>query len=201
MKAFNTAHGEKLLLVSCGILKKEISFLIQKNNWPVESHFLNSSLHIDFEKLSGSLNAALSKYKNRETIVFYGACHPLMERILENSKTIRSQGQNCAEMLLGKTLFNEELSKGAYFLLEDWAHRWDEILEKTFGSNPGVIKEIFRGDRAYLLALRTPCSGNFESGAQHAAKTVGLPLRWRDVSLDQLESVLNCIISTKLGNQ
>ncbi len=201
MKPENTTQNNKLVLISFGILKKEIAFLIRKNNWPVEPYFLNSSLHIDFEKLSGSLYAALSKYKNRETIVFYGACHPLMERILENSKTIRSQGQNCAEMLLGKTLFNEELSKGAYFLLEDWARRWDDILEKTFGSNPGVIKEIFRGDRTYLLALRTPCSGNFESGAQHVAETVGLPLRWRDVSLDHLESVLKQTIFLKLGNR
>lgn len=201
MKAFNTTHGEKLLLISCGILKKEIDFLIQKNNWPVETHFLNSSLHIDFEKLSTTLSSKLRKFKERRTIAFYGTCHPLMDQIMDDSNTIRSPGQNCAEMLLGNTLFNEELSQGAYFLLEDWAHRWDEILEKTFGSNPGVIKEIFRGDRAYLLALRTPCSGNFESGARHAAETVGVPLRWRDVSLDHLETILKTIILTKLGNQ
>lgn len=197
----NTTEKDKLLLISCGILKKEIAFLIRKNNWPVEPRFLDSSLHIDFEKLSKGLNNALNKYKDRETIVFYGACHPLMERILDDSNAIRSKGQNCAEMLLGKTLFNEKLSRGAYFLLEDWARRWDEIIGKTFGSNPGVIKDIFRGDRSLILALRTPCSGNFEAQARHAGQTVGLPVRWMDVSLDHLESVLNQTIFSKLGNR
>ena len=201
MKPENTTQNNKLVLISFGILKKEIAFLIRKNNWPVEPYFLNSSLHIDFEKLSGSLYAALSKYKNRETIVFYGACHPLMERILENSKTIRSKGQNCAEMLLGKTIFNRELAGGAYFLLEDWALRWDEIIRKTFGNTPEIIKDIFKGDRSVILALRTPWSGNFEAQALHAGQTVGLPVKWMDVSLDNLESVLKQTIFLKLGNR
>jgi len=201
MKPENMTDKDKLLLVSCGILKKEIAFLIRKNNWPVESRFLNSSLHIDFDKLSTTLSSTLRKFKDRSTIAFYGTCHPLMDQIMEGSKTIRSQGQNCAEMLLGKTIFNRELAGGAYFLLEDWALRWDEIIRKTFGNTPEIIKDIFKGDRAYLLALRTPCSGNFEAQARHAGQTVGLPVKWMDVSLDNLETVLNSIISTKLGKQ
>ena len=190
---------DKLLLIGCGILKKEFRWLIEKNKWPVDTIFLVSSLHIDFEKLSKKLTAALAKYQGRSIIVFYGCCHPLMEKILEQAKTFRTTGQNCVDMLLGNKLFTEELSKGAYFLFEDWARRWETITLKTFGNNPEVARDIFQGDRKYLLCLRTPCSGDFKAEAEAAGRMAGLQLRWMDVSLDHLESILQAAITRKMG--
>ena len=117
------ARGQPTVMVGCGILHKEVEYLIRKNGWNVETQFLASSLHNYLNKLSTELNAALDldDNKGRETIVFYGNCHPLMERILEKHHTLRTEGQNCIVMLLGYERFMEELEKGAYFLLEDWA--------------------------------------------------------------------------------
>jgi hypothetical protein len=84
----------------------------------------------------------------------------------------------------------EELSNGAFFLLEDWALRWDEVIGKTFGSNPEVVREIFQLSSKYLLCLRTPCSGDFTLPAQEIGLKLGLPLRWMDIGLDNLEAVL-----------
>lgn len=100
---------EKLLLIGCGILKKEIRWLIEKNRWPVEPIFLVSALPVDFEKLSHGLTSALDKYQERNSIVFYGCCHPLMNTMLEDANTFRTPGQNCIDILLGHTVFSEEL--------------------------------------------------------------------------------------------
>lgn len=189
---------EKLLLVGCGILRKEIHYLIEKNDWPLETSFLDSALHVDFEKLSDKLTTALDKYKKRETIVFYGTCHPLMDGILKRAKTIRTPGQNCVDILLGHELFMEELGKGAFFLMEDWALRYEYITRLTFGENLDLIREMFQGDRAYMLCLRTPCSGDFSLEAEKAGKLVGVPLRWMDVTLDHLETVLHNTINHKI---
>lgn len=189
---------ENLLLIGCGILKKEIHYLVKKNDWPLDTLFLDSALHIDFEKLSKTLTSTLAKHSHREILVFYGSCHPLMEKILLKAETTRTMSQNCAEMLLGPVRFTEELSNGAFFLLEDWAIRWDYIIKKTFGTSLTVVKEIFRGDRNYLLALRTPCSDDFTAVAEKAGKKIGLPLRWMDVSLDPFESVLRSAITEKI---
>jgi hypothetical protein len=181
----------RLLLLGCGILKKEVDFLIQKNGWPLETLFLDSALHVDFNRLSKSLTSALARHRGENVIVFYGTCHPLMEQMLAESKTFRTRGQNCVEMLLGHDLFTQELANGAYFLLEDWARRWEHILTKTFNTkNQDLICDIFQGDRKYLLGLRTPCSDDFTDEAEAAGRMVGLPLRWRDVPLGHLESVL-----------
>jgi hypothetical protein len=191
--------AEKLLLVGCGILKKEVRWLIEKNHWPVDTAFLDSALHIDFEKLLKKLTSTLSRHQKRKVIVFYGTCHPLMEKALEEAGTFRTHGQNCVEILLGHKLFTEELSKGAFFLFEDWARRWEHLTTKTFGDNLTVARDIFQGDRKYMLCLRTPCSGDFTAEAEQAGAMMGLPIRWLDVPLDHLESVLQTAIARKKG--
>lgn len=193
-----TAPTNPLLLLGCGILRKEIRFLMEKNGWPLELHFLDSALHIDFDKLSLSLKATLDHHAEREKIVFYGACHPQMETILAASGTFRTAGQNCVEMLLGPEQFSAELEQGAFFLLEEWAHRWEKIVTATFGTNLEVIREIYQSDRNYLLCISTPCSDDFRGEAEAAGRLVGLPLRRLDVSLDHLEMVLQKAIDRKM---
>ncbi len=186
---------ERLLLAGCGILRKEIRFLIKKNGWPLDVSFLDSALHVDFEALSKGLISVLGRHAGRRVIVFYGACHPLMERILDEAKVCRTPGQNCVEMLLGHELFTRELSQGAFFLLKDWARRFDVILKRTLGNNEAVWKAVYQEDRKYLACIRTPCSGDFSIEAEAAGEKVGLPLKWMDASLDHLESVLHAMVT------
>jgi hypothetical protein len=188
-----------LVMVGCGILHKEVEALIRKNNWKVETHFLESALHNYFNRLSVELNAALSaeEHMGNETIVFYGSCHPLMDRILEKHHTLRTCGQNCIVMLLGYERFMTELSRGAYFLLEDWALKWEPMITECFGDNRMVLREIFHSSHKMMIAIRTPCSGDFTTAAEAAARFVDLPLEWMDVDLSHLESVLADAIAEK----
>ena len=194
-----TMPEDRILLMGCGILRQEVRYLITKNNWPVDTTFFDSALHCEFDKLSHCLTTGISKHAEREVVVFYGACHPLMERILDEAHTFRIEGQNCVDMLLGNEVFTRELLGGAFFLLEEWSHRWEYIVTKSFGTrNWEVIREMFGGDRKYLLCLRTPCSADFSKDAEEAGRLVGLPLRWMDVDLDHLEAVLTEAIARKL---
>jgi len=189
---------QTLSLVGCGILRKEVSFLIAKNNWPLTTDFLPASLHIDFKRLACALHKGLSRHAHEQTVVFYGACHPQMDTMLDEAGTLRTWGQNCVEMLLGPEEFNRELAKGAYFLLDDWVRNWDEAIAKTFGSNIDVIRDIFHDQHRYLLCLRTPQSNDFSREAEHISAMLDLPVQWRDVGLDHLENVLQTAISRKL---
>ena len=191
--------GENRLLLGCGILRREVEFLIRENGWPLDTDWLDSSLHVNFEKLARELRTGFLRNKGRDIAVFYGCCHPRMEDILETAHTFRTEGQNCVEMLLGRETFMRELSTGAFFLLEDWALRWDEVMGKTFGNNPAVVREIFQLSSKSLLCLRTPCSGDFEKFAFAAGEAIGLPVRWMDVGLDQLEDVLRRVVLRKFG--
>lgn len=187
----------KQTLIGCGILKKEINWLIEKNNWPLKTVFLDSALHIDFEKMYKGLSTKLAQHSMDDIKIFYGACHPLMDDILENANVFRTKGQNCVDILLGNDLFTKELTNGAYFLLEDWAMRWNYISTKTFGNDNEITREIFQSDRKYMLGIITPCSDDFTKEAEMAAKDVGLPLKWTEVSLDNLEEALYSLLNQK----
>ncbi len=190
-----------LTLVGCGILRKEVDRLIEKNHWNVHTHYLNSALHNYLNRLSTELNQALEEREKlgEKTVVFYGSCHPLMENYLEGHHTCRTQGQNCIVMLLGYERFMQELENGAYFLLEDWALTWEPMITACFGNNNTVVREIFHSSHKYILALRTPCNSDFTSAAEAAARFVDLPLRWQDVDLNHLESVLADAIQRRLA--
>jgi len=191
--------GKPAVLVGCGILHKEVEYLIQKNGWHIETQFLVSSLHNYFDKLYKTLDDALSidEKKGRETIVFYGSCHPRIDRLLEQHHTLRTEGQNCIVMLLGYERFMEELGKGAYFLLEEWALTWEPMITEAFGANLAVIREIFHSSHKLIIAIRTPCSTDFTAAAEAAARFVDLPLVWLDVDLRHLEEVLEDAIERK----
>ena len=192
-------NGERLLLVGCGILAREVRSLIEKNGWPLDTCFLDSTLHCKFHSLEQSLRAALARNKHRRVIVFYGCCHPLMEKMVEEAHTFRTEGQNCIEMLLGRETFARELERGAFFLFDDWARRWESIVTGTFGTkNVDVIRDMIQGDRKYLLCIRTPYSADFQAEAEKAGALVDLPLEWINVTLDKLESVLAAAVKLKL---
>ncbi len=193
--------ADSLVLVGCSILHKEVDYLIKKNHWLIETHYLNSALHNYLDRLSKELNQALDEeaLKGHNSLVFYGSCHPLMERYLDSHQTCRTHGQNCIVMLLGYEFFMQELSKGAYFLLEDWALSWETMLSGFLGENISVIREIFHSSHKYILALRTPCSSDYTHAAEKAASYVDLPLRWLDVDLQELESVMADGIQEKLS--
>ncbi len=179
------------LLIGCDILRREVEYLFADNSWLCSRLFLTSSLHFDFDLMRDTLSAAIEKNRDKEILLLYGTCHPCIDTI---PGTRRIPCQNCIEMLLGHDLFTAELGNGAYFLLEQWANEWDHVLEKTFG-NRQVAREIFQLDRRYILALRTPCSGDFSKQAEAAAESVNLPLRWMDVSLDHLKQKLEALFA------
>jgi len=188
-------------MIGCGILQKEIRYLIAKNSWPVSAVFLPSGLHTDFGKLQRTLEKSLEAHAGQPGFVFYGACHPLMDRILAAAGTVRTPGQNCVDIYLGHDAFCRELEAGAFFLFEEWALNWNSIVGGEQGLAPAVMRDIFREAHTHLLAIRTPCSGDFFTQAEEISQRTSLELRWLDIGLEHLERVLEATISNALQEQ
>lgn len=182
--------SEARLIVGCGILEKEIRFLAKKNDWSQQLVFLPSGLHVDFGRLQNSLEKCLRNHQGEPTVVFYGACHPCMDQIMEKAHACRTPGQNCVDIYLGHERFCRELEQGAFFLFEDWARHWREIVGAVMPGDPEIMRSIFRSAHKYLLAIRTPCSDDFSSEAEMVSNMTSLELRWTDVGLEHLETSL-----------
>ena len=181
-------------IIGCGILEKEVRFLVERNGWPLATAFLPSGLHVDFGKLQHSLEKCLHQYAGQPALVFYGACHPRMAQMLATAGVNRTPGQNCVDIYLGHELFCSELEQGAFFLFEDWARHWQEIVGGVMPGNPEIMRSIFRSAHKYLLAIRTPCSGDFSAEAQMVSEMTSLELRWIDVGLEHLENNLSAAL-------
>ena len=177
-------------IIGCGILKKEIQYLIEKNGWALETAFLPSGLHVDFDRLDNSLVKCLQLHQTQPVAVFYGACHPRMDQLLDAAQVIRTPGQNCVDIYLGHEMFCRELEQGAFFLFEDWALHWQEIVGAVMPGDPEIMRSIFRSAHKYLLAIRTPCSGDFSVEAQVVSDLTSLELRWVDAGLEHLKANL-----------
>ncbi len=177
-------------LVGCGILKKELGFLIEKNNLQLHTDFLDQMMHVEMKRIASELPQKLKEHEGEPIVVFYGCCHPLMDKIVDGAHACRMDGVNCFEMLLGKELYEKELTNGAYFLLESMAYQWDEAMQKTFGGNKEVEKAVFHGSSKYILMIKTPLSSDFKKEAKRVANDVGLPLREIAVGLENLEMLL-----------
>jgi len=189
----NTEHSDTHFfppLLGCHILKKEVSCLIEKFKWPLSVHFLSSSLHIDFDSLKKSLNNSLIDHNPEKPVILYGSCYPGIDKDLKRHGCIRVKGQNCIEHLMGQEDFLKELTQGAFFLLEEWACHWDQTTMKGFGKNEKVMREIMLSEHKYLLALKTPCSENFQKDAEEVQKLTGLPLKWKKIGLTHLETII-----------
>jgi hypothetical protein len=107
---------------------------------------------------------------------------------------------NCVEMLLAYELSMAELAKGAFFLLEKWAWRWEDVIKRSFGTkNLRIIREMFHDDKRYFLCIRASCSADFSAEAEEAGKMVDMPLRWMDTPLEHLESVMQVTVTKRMG--
>jgi hypothetical protein len=180
-----------MFLVGCGVLRREIGRLCELRGWPVRPAFLDPALHGRPAHLAVALTSALADRPKGRAVVAYGSCHPAIDALLSRRSATRTAAANCIETLLGTEAYEAELSNGAYFLLEDWARNWEWILESSFGSaDPRVIQGIFGTEHTCLLCLTTPLSNDFTAEAEAAGRLVGLPVRWRSVSLEHLESFL-----------
>ncbi len=185
-------------LLACGIFSREIRWLVRKNGWPVDVTFVDSSLHVDLERLEEGLATALSRCSGERVAAFYGACHPRIDRILSARAAFRTPVENCAEALLGRETYLRELAGGAFFLFEEWARRSRRVILAAFGGVEAVAREVFQAEHRYLLCVRTPCSLDFTDEARETGLMVGLPLRFMDVPLDHLEAVLLDTITRRL---
>lgn len=104
-------------------------------------------------------------------------------------------------MLLGHKLFMAELAKRAFFLPQEWARRWEHVITRSFGTrNLRIIREMFHGDREYLLCIGTPCSAVFSAEAEEAGKMVDMPLRRMNTTLERLESVMQVTVTKEWGD-
>ena len=79
------------ILISCGIMQKEIQKLIDEKLLDVEPYFLDAGLHVVYAELEKELTSALEKHaedaQNGIIVVYGDMCHPRIKKIVKKHDT------------------------------------------------------------------------------------------------------------------
>ncbi|WP_419659609.1 putative protein DUF1638 [Desulfosarcina variabilis str. Montpellier] len=131
---------KKPLVISCGILRKEIEHLQRKGDIDVEAYFLSEKLHMDYNLLDRGLNCALKKHQkksHRGIVVVYGdlclGFNDEMKTLISKYDAVKVDALNCIDCLLGGkgNLLNLDPDHKILFLNPAFIEFGEKIREET----------------------------------------------------------------------
>jgi hypothetical protein len=149
------AAGVKPCIVSCSILREEITRVVEQESLDVDLHFLDEKLHFDYSRLHKALSGTLEKLTRKcsgSVIVVYGdVClgfNNEMKELIDRYHVIKVDALNCIDCSLGGGGKLLEIDPGhEYFFLNpafirftDWTKMGTrEEVRKMFGALKGIV--------------------------------------------------------------
>lgn len=199
------------LLISCGILRKEIEKLIEEQSLDVEPYFLDAGLHVVYSELEKELTSTLeesTEHAPNGIIVVYGdLCHPRIKKIVKKySNAIKVDALNCIDCLLGghQKLLQADPNCDHFYLSPGWMPsnlKKNVWFREIFDWNMEGIKEMFRHLAGIIVIDSLENLDEFKNDIEEFSQHTGLQVKNRKtVGLDGLKTVIDEAIK-KLQNK
>lgn len=187
---------EKPCLISCGILRKEIEYLLEAGAINAEAHYLSERLHMDYSLLYRGLNGALKKYSKRHpqgVIVVYGdVClgfNGEMKSLIDKHNAVKVDALNCIDCLLGGKGKLLKMDPDHKYLFLNPA--FIQFTEKIRGKTKYLTREMFSMLDGIVLLDTIGDLDTYNSRIDEIAGHTGLTiLERKDIGLDGLNNVL-----------
>jgi len=122
-------------IICCSIFKAELNAL-SASHWPRHTiHVVDSILHMRPQKLSEKLVALVEKEQRsrKKILLIYGDCCSVITSLEARPGVVRTRGHNCCYLLLGLDRYRQLSHEGAFFILPEWIHRWQEVFRDELG--------------------------------------------------------------------
>jgi hypothetical protein len=196
------ASKHRPLLISCGILQKEIEKLIEKKKLDVDVVFLDAGLHAVYADLEKALTSALEKHADNAPdgiIVVYGdMCHHGIKRIIKKyGNTVKVDAMNCIDCLLGghQKLLEVDPEGSHFYLSPGWM---PSNLKKTknfreiFDWDVEDIKEQFEYLSGVIIIDSLDNLDELENDITEFCVNSGLQVKaTKTVGLDGLKAIID----------
>jgi hypothetical protein len=186
--------AERILLIACAIFASEFGRLQASLRDRFDVRFLDSMLHMVPEELDCRIGEALAG-TDRPAVLLYGDCSPHMREFARSPDRSRTAGCNCIEILLGSERYRDLRRNGAFFLMPEWAQRWEEVFKQHLGlGDPALARDFMRDSARELVYLDTgsgPLPGEL---LEEISLFLGLPVRVERTGLDGLETALRTAV-------
>jgi len=180
--------SEETLLVSCGILNKELAQLgpsVIGHSRPI---FLDSMMHMRPKKLDGIL-MGLIKTGERRVLLVYGDCCPHMGELIARPNIRKVRGVNCCDIILGHDVYRQLRHEGVFFFMQEWATRWEDIFKNELGlKDQPLAREFMHEMHKRLMYLDTGLAEVPHETLADIEAFFGMHVEIQPIGLEQLKA-------------
>ncbi len=195
----NGPAPERLLVLACGALAREVLAVVQANGWEhVDVHCLPAQLHSTPRLIPQAVDDALTGAAARYDRVFvaYADCGTVgaLDEVLARHGAERLPGAHCYAAFAGPAewaaLQDEE--PGTYYLTDFLVRHFESLVVRPLGldRHPELVQDVFRNYRRVLYLAQTDDPTLLEQ-ARACAAALGLAFECRPTGYGRLEGSLS----------
>jgi uncharacterized protein DUF1638 len=181
------AAPEKLLVLACGALAREMLAVVRANRWEhVDVHCLPARLHVTPDRIPDTVDTALDEAEGRYDRVFvgYSDCGTAgaLDDVLERHGAERLPGAHCYAVYAGIDEWNaiQEEEPGTYYLTDFLVMHFDSLVVRPLGldRHPDLRDAYFHNYRRVIYLSQRDDPELLER-ARACAEVLDLPFEHR----------------------
>ena len=179
--------SDKILVIACGALAKEITALIRMNNWThLQLRYLPAKLHNEPNNIPQNIRKYLVNAQNKFSRIFigYADCGTggKLDNLLEEFGVQRLPGAHCYEFFSSTQTFSKMLEEepGSFFLTDFLVKSFEKLIWQglKINSHPELLNIYFRNYKRLVYLAQTE-SLALQTQAQEIAQRLGLSYLYR----------------------
>ena len=173
---------ERLLVIACGALARELLALVQLNGWThVDVRCLPAALHLRPDRIAPAVEAKIRELTPSydRVLVAYADCgtNGALDRVLAAGGVERLPGLHCYGFFAGNTAFEamQEEEPGTFYVTDFLARHFDAFVVRPLGLDryPELTGDVF-GNYRRLVYLAQTEDTDLTARAREAATRLGL---------------------------
>ena len=189
--------SDKILVIACGALAKEITALIRMNNWThLQLRYLPAKLHNEPHKIPQNIRKNLINAQNKFSQIFTGG---KIDNLLEEFGVQRLPGAHCYEFFSSNQTFSKMLEEepGSFFLTDFLVKSFEKLIWQglKINNHPELLNIYFRHYKRLVYLAQTE-SQSLQPQAQEIAQRLGLNYLYRFTGYVALTPALSDLTTT-----
>ena len=201
MNAVEMPPGERVLVIACGALAREIGAVLEANRLDhIELTCLPAMWHNRPERIADGVRAVIAENRGRyqRFAVAYAECgtQGALDRVCAEEGAIRIAGPHCYAFYSGTEAFlaRGDADMDAFFLTDFLARQFEAFVIEPLGlDRHPELRDAYFGHYRRLVYLAQSEDAELDAKAEHAAETLGLAYERRATGLGDLSRFLRQI--------
>jgi hypothetical protein len=192
---------DKLLVIACGALAREISAIVEANGLDhIELTCLPAQWHNRPEKIAPGVRKLVLENRERYSriAIAYAECGTQgeLDKVCAEEGVERIAGPHCYSFYWGNDAFaaRAEDDIDAFFLTDFLARQFESFVIEPLGlDRHPELRDMYFGNYRRLIFLAQTEDAELEAKAREAAKTLGLRFEMRRTGMGDLTQFLEAL--------